>query len=38
MSKSGEKKPALSITESPSNFDNIDKMNVHELLTNIIWR
>jgi N-acetylmuramic acid 6-phosphate etherase len=35
MSKSGEKKPALSITESPSNFDNIDTMSVHELLTNI---
>jgi N-acetylmuramic acid 6-phosphate etherase len=35
MIKSGEKKPALSITESPSNFDNIDRMTVHELLTNI---
>jgi N-acetylmuramic acid 6-phosphate etherase len=35
MSKSGEKKPALSITESPSNFENIDRMTVHELLTNI---
>jgi N-acetylmuramic acid 6-phosphate etherase len=35
MSKTGEKKQALSITESPSNFDDIDKMNVHELLTNI---
>jgi N-acetylmuramic acid 6-phosphate etherase len=35
MSKSGDKKPALSITESPSNFDNIDRMTVHELLTNI---
>jgi N-acetylmuramic acid 6-phosphate etherase len=35
MSKSGDKKTALSITESPSNFDNIDRMTVHELLTNI---
>jgi N-acetylmuramic acid 6-phosphate etherase len=35
MSKPGEKNQALSITESPSNFDNIDRMTVIELLTNI---
>jgi len=35
MRKPGEKKSLLSITESPSNFDNIDRMTVHELLTNI---
>ncbi len=28
-------KPRLSITESPSNFDNLENMPVHELLTNI---
>lgn len=27
--------PGLSITESPSNFDNLEKMSVRELLTNI---
>jgi N-acetylmuramic acid 6-phosphate etherase len=28
-------KTALSITESPSNFENLDKMSVHELLVSI---
>ncbi|HVN59439.1 MAG TPA: N-acetylmuramic acid 6-phosphate etherase [Bacteroidales bacterium] len=37
MSDSGskEKKNALSITEHPSNFDNLEKMSVHDLLVNI---
>ncbi|MCK7540382.1 MAG: hypothetical protein MZV63_60565 [Marinilabiliales bacterium] len=35
MTKPEDKKPGLSITESPSNFDNLEKMSVHELLTNI---
>jgi len=30
-----DKKPILSITESPSNFDNLEKMSVHELLSSI---
>lgn len=29
------KKSSISITESPSNFDNLEKMTVHELLVNI---
>ena len=28
-------KRKTSITESPSNFDNLDKMSIEELLTNI---
>ena len=35
MSESEEKKMILSITESPSNFDNLEKMSVLELLSNI---
>jgi N-acetylmuramic acid 6-phosphate etherase len=35
MDKPGRNKNLLSITESPSNFDNLEKMSVHELLTNI---
>jgi len=35
MSKPSASKPAISITESPSNFENLDIMSVHELLTNI---
>lgn len=35
MSKSTEKNYKLSITESPSHFENLDKMSVNELLTNI---
>jgi N-acetylmuramic acid 6-phosphate etherase len=35
MSKPSSSKPAISITESPSNFENLDIMSVHELLTNI---
>lgn len=35
MTKSEDKKQHLSITESPSNFDNLEKMSVHDLLTNI---
>jgi len=30
-----KEKPSLSITESSSNFDNLEKMSVRELLTNI---
>lgn len=35
MSKPSSSKPAISITESPSNFENLDNMSVNELLTNI---
>lgn len=35
MDKHDYSKQALSITESPSNFDNLEKMTVNELLTNI---
>jgi N-acetylmuramic acid 6-phosphate etherase len=35
MSKQTEVKHTLSITESPSNFENLDKMSVAELLTSI---
>jgi len=35
MKKAEESKQKLSITESPSNFDNLEKMSVRELLTNI---
>ncbi|MCK7533357.1 MAG: hypothetical protein MZV63_21160 [Marinilabiliales bacterium] len=35
MSKQTYTKQSLSITESPSNFENLDKMSVSELLTNI---
>jgi len=35
MSKPSSSRPAISITESPSNFENLDIMSVHELLTNI---
>ena len=35
MSKPSSTKPAISITESPSNFENLDIMSVPELLTNI---
>jgi N-acetylmuramic acid 6-phosphate etherase len=35
MGKQDHTKQALSITESPSNFDNLDRMTVNELLTNI---
>ncbi|MBM3421151.1 MAG: N-acetylmuramic acid 6-phosphate etherase, partial [Bacteroidetes bacterium] len=35
MISSSEKKPLISITESPSNFDNLEKMSVHELLASI---
>ena len=35
MDKQTYKKQAISITKSPSNFDNLDKMSVGELLGNI---
>lgn len=35
MRKPSSSKQAISITESPSNFENLDIMSVHELLTNI---
>lgn len=35
MTKPDQKKTSLSITESPSNFENIDQMSLHELLVNI---
>jgi len=35
MGKHDYSKQALSITESPSNFDNLERMTVNELLTNI---
>jgi N-acetylmuramic acid 6-phosphate etherase len=35
MTKPSEKVEKLSITESSSNFENLDKMSVQELLTNI---
>lgn len=35
MIRQAEKKQDLSITESPSNFEDLDKMTVNELLTNI---
>jgi N-acetylmuramic acid 6-phosphate etherase len=35
MGKQDHTKQVLSITESPSNFDNLDRMTVNELLTNI---
>lgn len=35
MSKPSSSRPVISITESPSNFENLDIMSVHELLTNI---
>jgi len=35
MGKQVNTKQVLSITESPSNFDNLDRMTVNELLTNI---
>ncbi len=35
MNESDNSKLGLSITESSSNFDNLDKMTVNELLTNI---
>jgi len=35
MTKPAEKAEKLSITESSSNFENLDKMSVQELLTNI---
>jgi N-acetylmuramic acid 6-phosphate etherase len=35
MARTTQKKQSLSITESPSNFENLDQMNVHELLINI---
>jgi N-acetylmuramic acid 6-phosphate etherase len=35
MNKSENNKQSLSITESSSNFDDLDKMSVNELLTNI---
>ena len=35
MGKQDYTKQVLSITESPSNFDNLDRMTVNELLTNI---
>jgi N-acetylmuramic acid 6-phosphate etherase len=35
MSKQAVIKQDLSITESPSNFNDLDKMTVNELLTNI---
>jgi N-acetylmuramic acid 6-phosphate etherase len=35
MSRSGKNGNNTSITESPSNFEDLDKMSVHELLTNI---
>src|SRR5512146_3321654 len=35
MSKSGFAKSGISITESSSNFEDLDKMSVHELVSNI---
>ena len=35
MSKQPYTKQKLSITESPSNFEDLDNMSVNELLTNI---
>ena len=35
MTESDKSKSTISITESSSNFENLDKMSVHELLTNI---
>lgn len=35
MIKPDQKKSKLSITESPSNFENLDQMSLHELLVNI---
>jgi N-acetylmuramic acid 6-phosphate etherase len=35
MTESDKLKNSISITESSSNFENLDKMSVHELLTNI---
>lgn len=35
MTSTHDKRNAVSITESPSNFDNLEKMSVHELLTSI---
>jgi N-acetylmuramic acid 6-phosphate etherase len=35
MNESDKLKNIISITESSSNFENLDKMSVHELLTNI---
>ncbi|MDM8004026.1 MAG: N-acetylmuramic acid 6-phosphate etherase [Bacteroidota bacterium] len=35
MTKQAETKQYLSITESPSNFEDLDKMTINELLTNI---
>lgn len=35
MTKPDQKKTSLSITESPSNFENLDQMSLHELLVNI---
>jgi len=35
MGKQDHTRQTLSITESPSNFDNLEKMTVNELLTNI---
>jgi N-acetylmuramic acid 6-phosphate etherase len=35
MTGSDNKKRSTSITESSSNFDDLDKMSVHELLTNL---
>ncbi|MCU0457686.1 MAG: N-acetylmuramic acid 6-phosphate etherase [Bacteroidales bacterium] len=35
MTRQAETKQDLSITESPSNFEDLDKMTVNELLTNI---
>ncbi len=35
MTQPAERKATVSITESPSNFDNLEKMSVHQLLTSI---
>lgn len=35
MTQPAESKATVSITESPSNFDNLEKMSVHQLLTSI---
>ncbi|HUW91526.1 MAG TPA: N-acetylmuramic acid 6-phosphate etherase [Bacteroidales bacterium] len=35
MTKPSSSKTGISFTESPSNFENLDVMSVHELLTNI---
>lgn len=35
MTRQAETKQDLSITELPSNFEDLDKMTVNELLTNI---